>query len=60
VGVADISPSDAYAIGDSAATAVGSLVHWNGTAWSPMTPECAQLGRLIIGDHRFRKARHRP
>jgi hypothetical protein len=36
-GVADISPSDAYAIGDSAATAVGSLAHWNGTAWSPMT-----------------------
>ena len=37
VGVADISPSDAYAIGDSAATAVGSLAHWNGTAWSPVT-----------------------
>jgi len=36
-GVADISPSDAYAIGDSAATAVGSLAHWNGTAWSPVT-----------------------
>jgi hypothetical protein len=37
VGVADISPSDAYAIGDSAATAVGSLAHWNGAAWSPVT-----------------------
>jgi hypothetical protein len=37
VGVADISPTDAYAIGDSAATAVGSLAHWNGTAWSPVT-----------------------
>jgi hypothetical protein len=37
VGVADIGPDDAYAIGDSAATAVGSLVHWNGTAWSPVT-----------------------
>jgi hypothetical protein len=37
VGVADIGPADAYAIGDSAATAVGSLVHWNGTAWSPVT-----------------------
>jgi hypothetical protein len=36
-GVADISPSDAYAIGDSAATAVGSLAHWNGAAWSPVT-----------------------
>jgi hypothetical protein len=36
-GVADISPSDAYAIGDSAATAVGSLAHWDGTAWSPVT-----------------------
>ena len=37
VGVADIGPDDAYAIGDSVATAVGSLVHWNGTAWSPVT-----------------------
>ena len=37
VGVADISPSDAYAIGNSAATATGSLVRWNGTAWSPVT-----------------------
>jgi hypothetical protein len=36
-GVTDISPSDAYAIGNSAATAVGSLAHWNGTAWSPVT-----------------------
>jgi hypothetical protein len=36
-GVADISPADAYAIGDSAATAVGSLAHWNGTSWSPVT-----------------------
>jgi hypothetical protein len=36
-GVADISPSDAYAIGNSAATAVGSLVHWNGRAWSAVT-----------------------
>jgi hypothetical protein len=36
-GVADISPSDAYAIGNSAATAVGSLAHWNGAAWSPVT-----------------------
>ena len=35
-GVADISPGDAYAIGNSATTAVGSLVHWNGTAWSPV------------------------
>jgi len=36
-GVADISPGDAYAIGNSAATAVGSLVHWNGSAWSAVT-----------------------
>lgn len=36
-GVADISPTDAYAVGNSAATAAGSLVHWNGTAWSPVT-----------------------
>ena len=37
VGVADISADDAYAIGNSAATAVGSLAHWNGTSWSPVT-----------------------
>jgi len=37
VGVADISPTDAYAIGNSAATASGSLVQWNGAAWSPVT-----------------------
>jgi hypothetical protein len=37
VGVADISPTDAYAIGDSAATASGSLVQWTGTAWSAVT-----------------------
>ncbi len=36
-GVTDISPGDAYAIGNSATTASGSLVHWNGTAWSPVT-----------------------
>jgi hypothetical protein len=36
-GVADISPGDAYAIGNSAATAVGTLAHWNGTAWSPVS-----------------------
>jgi hypothetical protein len=36
-GVADISPGDAYAIGNSATTAAGSLAHWNGTAWSPVT-----------------------
>jgi hypothetical protein len=36
-GVADISPTDAYAIGDSAATATGSLAQWNGTAWSAVT-----------------------
>jgi hypothetical protein len=33
-GVADISPTDAYAIGYSAATASGALAQWNGTAWS--------------------------
>jgi hypothetical protein len=37
VGVADISPTDAYAIGNSAATASGSLAQWNGTAWSAVT-----------------------
>jgi hypothetical protein len=33
-GVTDISPTDAYAIGDSATTASGSLARWNGTSWS--------------------------
>lgn len=37
VGVADIGPADVYVIGNSAATAVGSLVHWDGSAWSPVT-----------------------
>jgi hypothetical protein len=37
VGVADISPTDAYAIGNSAATASGALAQWNGTAWSAVT-----------------------
>src|SRR5262249_33730235 len=36
-GMADISPSDAYAIDNSATTAVGSLARWNGTAWSSVT-----------------------
>jgi hypothetical protein len=36
-GVTDISPTDAYAIGDSAATASGSLAQWNGTTWSSVT-----------------------
>jgi hypothetical protein len=36
-GVTAISPTDAYAIGNSAATATGSLVHWNGRAWSAVS-----------------------
>ncbi|HEX3491800.1 MAG TPA: hypothetical protein VHU92_20815 [Streptosporangiaceae bacterium] len=34
VGVADISPSDAYAIGDNSSFASGELERWNGTTWS--------------------------
>jgi hypothetical protein len=44
-GVADISPTDAYAIGDSAATAVGSLAQWNGTA-VPRDPAAAGQRQL--------------
>jgi hypothetical protein len=36
-GVADISPTDAYAIGDNSALASGELEHWNGTTWSAVT-----------------------
>jgi hypothetical protein len=34
VGTADISATDAYAIGDSTPLASGELARWNGTAWS--------------------------
>jgi len=34
VGVADISPTDAYAIGDNTPLASGELAHWNGTTWT--------------------------
>ncbi len=37
VGVADISPTDAYAVGDNSAYASGYLEHWNGTTWSKVT-----------------------
>jgi hypothetical protein len=37
VGVADISPTDAYAIGDNTPAASGELAQWNGTAWSRVT-----------------------
>jgi hypothetical protein len=37
VGVADISPTDAYAIGDNSAFASGYLEQWNGTTWSEVT-----------------------
>ncbi len=40
VGVTDISPSDAYAVGDSSASAQGFLEQWNGTSWSlPTLPD---------------------
>jgi hypothetical protein len=37
VGVADISPADAYAIGDNSALASGELGQWNGTTWTRVT-----------------------
>jgi hypothetical protein len=36
-GVADVSPTDAYAFGDNSALASGELAHWNGTSWSKVT-----------------------
>ena len=37
VGTADISATDAYAIGDNTPAASGELAHWNGTAWSAVS-----------------------
>jgi hypothetical protein len=37
VGVADISPTAAYAIGDDTPAASGELTQWNGTAWSKVS-----------------------
>ena len=37
VSVADISPADAYAAGDSSSTAQGFIEQWNGTSWSLLT-----------------------
>lgn len=37
VGVADISPADAYAIGDNTPLASGELAHWNGTSWTQVS-----------------------
>ena len=37
VGVADISPTDAYAVGDSSASAQGFIEQWNGASWSLLT-----------------------
>jgi hypothetical protein len=36
-GVADVSPTDAYAFGNNSPLASGELAHWNGTAWSQVT-----------------------
>lgn len=32
-GVADISPTDAWAVGDDATTEDAQIIHWNGTTW---------------------------
>jgi hypothetical protein len=37
VGVADISPTDAYAIGDNTPAASGELAQWNGITWNKVT-----------------------
>ena len=37
IGVADISATDAYAIGDNTPLASGELAQWNGSTWSKVT-----------------------
>jgi len=37
LGVADISPADAYAVGNNSSIPRGHLAHWNGTTWSSVT-----------------------
>ncbi len=37
VGVADISPADAYATGNNSSIPRGHLAHWDGTTWSSVT-----------------------
>jgi hypothetical protein len=37
VGVADISATDAYAIGDNSSLASGELAQWNGSGWARVT-----------------------
>ena len=37
LGVADISPTDAYAVGDNSSIPRGHLAHWDGTTWSSVT-----------------------
>jgi hypothetical protein len=44
-GVAAVSPSDAWAVGDDLATNGPFAEHWNGSAWS-IVPTPAQLGSL--------------
>ena len=37
LGVADISATDAYAVGDNSSIPRGHLAHWDGTTWSSVT-----------------------
>jgi hypothetical protein len=37
IGVADISPTDAYAIGNNSSIPRGHLAHWDGTTWTAVT-----------------------
>jgi hypothetical protein len=49
-GVADISPTDAYAIGYSNNTNAGYVFNWNGTAWSQVAiPQPATGGTIPAG-----------
>jgi len=53
-GVADISPSDAFAIGECVSHASQIVEHWNGTAWSLMTlpdpdPANPGMGQSLTG-----------
>jgi hypothetical protein len=37
VGVADLGPNNAFAIGDSSSLATGAIEHWNGSTWARAT-----------------------
>ena len=58
VGVADISPTDAYAVGDNSAYASGYLEHWNGT--NVVEGDVPAAGRRRVQHDAERDLRERP